>query len=132
MPGSGSISRPLTFQPELGTTSSTSGPAIPHHATTLRDLTTAALDTYTAELRERVSEHTERKLAPRTVQMFFNVIRAALSAAVRKRILPANPALRVAIKGGTATSKVGQALTLEEMQRFLAHDPESRLRAVDP
>ena len=99
-------------------------------ATTLRDLTTAALDTYIAELRERVSDHTERKLAPRTVQMFFNVIRAALNAAVRKRILPANPALGVAVKGGTATSKVGQALTLEEMQRFLAHDPESRLHAL--
>jgi integrase len=64
------------------------------------------------------------------VQMFFNIIRAALNAAVRKRVLPINPALGVIVKGGTATSKVGQALTPEEMDHFLAHEPEGRLHAL--
>jgi integrase len=105
-----------------------SSPAL--RACALRDVTTAALDAYVAELRERVSGHTGRKLSPRTVQMFLAIIRAALNAAVRKRVLPANPARGVVVKGGTATSKVGQALTPEEMDRFLAHDPEGRLHAL--
>jgi integrase len=119
---------PRTRRDQLDLWARHSSPAL--RATALRDLTTAALDAYIAGLRERVSEHTARKLAPRTVQMFFNVIRAALNAAVRKRVLPANPAAGVIVKGGTATSKVGQALTVEEMNRFLAHDPESRLHAL--
>jgi integrase len=105
-----------------------SSPAL--RGTALRDLSTAALNTYVAELRERVSEHTGRKLAPRTVQIFFNIIRAALNAAVRNRLLPANPAAGVSVRGGTAASKVGQALTPEEMKRFLAHDPEDRLHSL--
>jgi len=105
-----------------------SSPAL--RGTALRDLTTAALDNYVAELRERVSKHTARKLSPRTVQMFFNIIRAALNAAVRKRVLPMNPALGVIVKGGSATSKVGQALTREEVDRFLAYDSGDRLFAL--
>lgn len=105
-----------------------SSPAL--RGTALRDLTTAALNTYVAELRERVSDHTHRKLAPRTVQIFFNIVRAALNAAVRQRVIPANPAAGVFVKGGSATSKVGQALSQEEVDRFLAHDPEDRLHAL--
>ena len=105
-----------------------SSPAL--RGTTLRDLTTAAIDAYIAELRERVSAHTGRKLAPRTVQIFFNIIRAALNAAVRKRVLPLNPALGIPVRGGTATSKVGQALTRDEMERFLGHEPDGRLHAL--
>lgn len=105
-----------------------SSPAL--RGTTLRDLTTAGIDAYLAELRERVSAHTGRKLAPRTVQLFFNIIRAALNAAVRKRVLPANPALGIPVRGGTATSNVGQALTRDEIERFLAHEPDGRLHAL--
>jgi integrase len=105
-----------------------SSPAL--RGTALRDLTTAALSAYVAELRERISEHTNRKLAPRTVQIFFNIVRAALNGAVRNRLLPANPAAGVFVKGGTATSKVGQALTPEEKERFLAHYREDRLPAL--
>jgi integrase len=105
-----------------------SSPAL--RGTTLRDLTTAAIDSYIAELRERVSTHTGRKLAPRTVQLFFNVIRAALNAAVRKRVLPVNPALGIPVRGGTTASKVGQALTRDEMERFLGYEPDGRLHAL--
>lgn len=105
-----------------------SSPAL--RGTPLRDLTTATLNAYVAELRERVSDHTHRKLAPRTVQIFFNIIRAALNAAVRQRLIPANPAAGVSVKGGSATSKVGSALSQEEVNRFLAHDPEDRLHAL--
>jgi hypothetical protein len=94
---------------DLDTWSRYSSPAL--RSTPLRDLSTAALEAYVAELRERVSDHTNRKLAPRTVQMFVSVVRAALNAAVRQRVIPANPARGVVVKGGTATSKVGQALT---------------------
>jgi site-specific recombinase XerD len=113
---------------DLDTWSRYSSPAL--RSTPLRDLSTAALEAYVAELRERVSGHTGRKLAPRTVQMFVSVVRAALNAAVRQRVILANPARGVVVKGGTATRKVGQALTPEEMKKFLAHDPEGRLHAL--
>jgi hypothetical protein len=113
---------------DLDTWSRYSSPAL--RSTPLRDLSTAALEAYVAELRDRVSKHTGRKLAPRTIQMFVSVVRAALNAAVRQRVIPANPARGVVVKGGTATSKVGQALTPEEMERFLAHDPGGRLHAL--
>lgn len=113
---------------DLDTWSRYSSPTL--RSTPLRDLSTAALEAYVAELRERVSEHTGRKLAPRTVQMFVSVVRAALNAAVRQRVIPANPARGVVVKGGTATSKVGQALTREEMDKFLVHAPDDRLHAL--
>jgi integrase len=93
----------------------------------LRDVTTAALDAHMGGLRQRVSGHTGRPLTPRTRQLFFNVVRAALQAAVRTRLLLANPATGVVVKGGSGVSRAGQALTPDEMARFLAHDPEDRL-----
>jgi len=99
-------------------------------STALRDVTTAMLDAFVARLRERVSERTGRPLAPRTIALAFNVIRAALSAAVRQNVLPANPARGVTVKGGAAVSRAGQALSPDEMARFLAHDPAHRLHAL--
>jgi integrase len=99
-------------------------------STLLRDVTTDQLEKHVAHLYERVSEKTGRPLGPRTVQIFFNIVRACLAAAVRKHALRTNPATGLAVEGGTATSKVGQALSPEEMQRFLEHDPEDRLRAL--
>jgi integrase len=110
----------------LWTTYST--PAL--RSTALRDVTTATLDAFVAGLRERVGERTGRSLAPRTIALAFNVIRAALSAAVRQRVLPANPAQGVTVRGGAAVSRAGQALSPEEMVRFLADDPEHRLHAL--
>lgn len=87
-----------THSDDLDTWSRYSSPAL--RSTPLRDLSTAALEAYVAELREKVSEHTGRKLAPRTIQMFVSVVRAALNAAVRQRVIPANPARGVVVKGG--------------------------------
>ncbi len=98
--------------------------------TPLRDLTTATLDAFVTELRERVSERTGRPLAPRTVALTFNVIRGALSAAVRQGVLAVNPAAGVTVRGGVATSKVGAALSADEMEKFLAYDPAHRLHAL--
>jgi hypothetical protein len=53
-------------------------------STPLREVTTALLDAHVAGLRARVSERTGRTLAPRTVALAFNVVRSALSAAVRQ------------------------------------------------
>jgi integrase len=93
----------------------------------LRDLTTALLTAHMAALREQVSEHTKRPLSPRTRQLYFNVVKAALSAAERQRMLPANPASGVEVKGGSGVSHAGSALTPEEMGKFLAHDPDDPL-----
>jgi len=105
-----------------------SSPAL--RATALRDVTTAALQARVNELREHVSEHTEKKLAPRTVQIWFNIVRASLADAVRQHRLSVNPARDVVVPGGTAVSKAGQALTQEEMDKFLAYNPDDRLRAL--
>lgn len=112
----------------LWTTYST--PAL--RSTALRDVTTAMLDAWVTRLRERVSERTGRPLAPRTIALAFNVIRAALAAAARgsRPVLPVNPARGVTVKGGAAVSRAGQALSSEEMARFLAHDPGHRLHAL--
>lgn len=99
-------------------------------STPLRDVTTAMLDAFIAGLRARVSERTGRPLAPRTIALVFNVIRAALNAAVRQRVLPANPALGVVVKGAATMSRAGLALAADEMARFLAHDPGHRLHAL--
>jgi integrase len=99
-------------------------------ATPLRDVTTDQLEKHVVHLQERVSEKTGRPLGPRTVQIFFNIVRACLAAAVRKHALRTNPATGLPVQGGTATSKVGQALTPTEMQTFLEYGPEDRLRAL--
>lgn len=105
-----------------------SSPAL--RATALRDVTTALLQHRVNELREQVSDHTGKKLAPRTVQLWFSVVRAALADAMRLHRLSTNAARDVLVPGGSKTSKIGQALTPEEIQQFLAHDPEHRLRAL--
>ena len=99
-------------------------------STPLREVTTAMLESHVAALRKRVSERTGRPLAARTVALALNVIRAALRAAVRQRVLPANAARGVLVEGSGAVSRAGQALTPEEMASFLAHDPEHRLHAL--
>jgi integrase len=100
-------------------------------STRLRDVTTPMLESHVAALRERVSERTGHKLAPRTIALAFNVIRAALTAAARSGgPLSTNPAQGVTVKGGAAVSRVGQALPPDEMRRFLDHDPEHRLHAL--
>ena len=96
----------------------------------LRDVSTDMLESHVARLRDLTSEHTGRPLAPRTVQLWFNVVRACLAAAVRKKVLHANPALGVAVEKGTATSRVGQALNPDEMERFLDHEPEDPLQTL--
>ncbi|MGE5231345.1 MAG: tyrosine-type recombinase/integrase [Deltaproteobacteria bacterium] len=96
----------------------------------LRDVTTAMLRAHIADLRRRVSKHTGRALAPRTVQMYFNVIRAALTMAVEDGVISENPAVGISVKGGGKQSKIGAALTPEEMQRFLAVEPGHRLGAL--
>jgi integrase len=99
-------------------------------STPLRDVTTAMLESHVSGLRERVSERTGHKLAPRTIALAFNVIRSAMSAAVRQRVISGNPATGVSVQGGAAVSRAGQALTPDEMARFLAHDPDHRLHAL--
>jgi integrase len=76
------------------------------------------------------SNRTRARLAPRTVALVLNVIKGALSAAVRQRVLAANPATGVTVRGGGAVSKAGAALTADEMTGFLAHDPAHRLHAL--
>lgn len=99
-------------------------------ATSLRNVSTALLTAHVAALRARPNAHTGRPLAARTVQIYFNVVRAALGAAVRAHILPTNPASGVAVKGASAVSKASGAFTADEMQRLLAADPEDRLDAL--
>lgn len=99
-------------------------------ATSLRNASTAALIAHIAVLRARPSAHTGRPLAPRTVQIYFNVVRAALGAAVTAHILSANPATGVKVTGASAVSKAGGAFTADEMQRLLAADPLDRLDAL--
>ena len=99
-------------------------------ATPLRNVTTAMLSAHVASLRARTSAHSGRPLAPRTVQIYFNVLRAALSAAVRASILPANPAAGVEVRGASIASKASGAFTPQEMALFLAYDPSDRLFAL--
>jgi integrase len=116
---------PRTRRDQLALWDRYSSPSL--RATPLRDVTTAMLEHHLASLRARTSGHTGRKLAPRTLVLFLNVVRAALRTAVRQHVLPVNPALGIEVKGGSAVSKAGKALTADEVQRFLAHDPEDRL-----
>jgi integrase len=61
------------------------------------------------------------------LQLFVNVVHAALATAVRTHVLPVNPAAGVVVRGGQAVSKAGAALTPDEMSKFLAVDPDDRL-----
>ena len=63
-----------------------------------------ALDSHMNALRGRTSAHTGRPLSPRTRQLFFNTVRAALTAAVRKKVLPVNPATGIEVKGTASGS----------------------------
>jgi integrase len=99
-------------------------------STNLRNLSTALLIAHVAALRARTSAHTGRPLSARTIQIYLNVVRAALGAAVKAGILPANPSSGVTVKGSSATSKASSAFTPEEMQRILAADPTDRLDAL--
>jgi integrase len=99
-------------------------------STSLRNVSTALLVAHVAALRARPNAYTGRPLAARTVQIYFNVVRAALGAAVAAGILPANPASGVAVKGASAVSRAGGAFTPQEMQRLLAPDPADRLDAL--
>jgi integrase len=45
-------------------------------------------------------------------------------------VLAVNPAAGVTVRGGGATSKVGAALSADEMKEFLAYDPAHRLHAL--
>ncbi len=96
----------------------------------LRDVSTAMLDDFVNDLRQRVSERTGRELSPRTVALVLNVIKAACRSAVRVKRLRVNPAAGVTVEGGGAVSKAGQALDADEMRRFLAVDPDHRLHAL--
>jgi integrase len=96
-------------------------------STSLRNVSTAGLTAHVAALRARPNAYTGRPLAARTVQIYFNVIRAALGAAVKAGIIPANPASNVAVKGASAVSKAGGAFTPEEMAKLLQPDPADRL-----
>ncbi|HTK42821.1 MAG TPA: tyrosine-type recombinase/integrase [Gemmatimonadales bacterium] len=102
-------------------------------ATPLRDVTTSLLKAHIADVQARPNNHAgenARPLAPRTVQIYFNIIRAALFAAVEDHILALNPASGIVVRGGSAISKTSLALSAEEMQKFLEHDPDDRLRAL--
>ncbi|MBA3555759.1 MAG: hypothetical protein H0W29_13495, partial [Gemmatimonadales bacterium] len=99
-------------------------------ATTLRNVSTALLTAHVAALRARKSAHTGRPLAPRTVQIYFNVLRAALGSAVKVGIIPANPASGVAVKGASAVSKAGGAFTPDEMATLLDPAPDDRLDSL--
>jgi integrase len=114
-----------TRRDQLYTWEHYSTPAL--RATALRNVTTATLTAHVAALRARKNAHTGRPLAPRTVQIHFNGLRAALGAAVRAGILPANPASHVPVKGGGAVSKAGGAFTPAEMAVLLTPDPTDRL-----
>jgi integrase len=57
-------------------------------------------------------------------------VRASLQAAVEEHVLPENPAGGIAVKGGTKPSKVGLALSPDEIERFLAPNPDDRLDAL--
>jgi integrase len=98
--------------------------------TPLRNVSTVALRAHVTALRAGTSKHTGRPLSARTVQIYFNVVRAALGAAVAAGILPVNPATGVAVAGASAASKASCAFTAEEMAKFLAHDPDDRLHAL--
>jgi integrase len=113
-------------QLELWTRYST--PAL--RAVALRDVSTAGLRAAVADLFTRKNDYTGEKLAPRTIQVFFSVVRAALYAAVDDGILSVNPAIGVGVKGGGATSKVGQALTREELEQLLAATEGDRYHAL--
>lgn len=99
-------------------------------ATPLRDVTTALLDAFVTDLRSRRSGRTGELLSPRTVALVFNVIRAALKRAASLKRIATSPAPGVTIGGAAATSKAGQALSAEEVERFLAHSPGHRLHAL--
>jgi integrase len=114
-------------QLELWTRYST--PAL--RATRLRDVSTAGLRAHVQSLFKRENEYTKGKpLAPRTIQVFFSVVRAALYAAVDDGILATNPAVGVGVKGSGATSKVGQALTREELDQLLTATEGDRYHAL--
>jgi integrase len=89
-------------------------------ATKLRDLTPAFLTQEVEALRRRRSPRTGQPMAPRTVGIWFAVLRAALNYGVKQGVLGKNPAAQLGRPKAETESPERRWLTPEQIQTFLA------------
>lgn len=92
----------------------------------LRDLSPALLNEELARLRARVSSRTGKALGPRTVGIFYAILRTGLSHAVKHGIIATNPASALRRPQDETKSPQAPHLSHEEIGRFLtatASDP---------
>ncbi|MBE0660638.1 MAG: tyrosine-type recombinase/integrase family protein [Bryobacteraceae bacterium] len=89
---------------------------------TLDRLTTREIDRFLVALKQKVSQRTKRRLAPKTIHYAYGVLRCALQLAVDYDYISFNPASaqsrrsRVRIKANTAPIR---CFTPEQSQQFL-------------